>query len=477
MNDPGNDDGGRKKDPPPVLDIDIKACLSEVRRRSAQRRFMERIADSHIKPIPSLSPDEFHLLDSKRFDEIELMLFDKKTGWVDIHEIRCELYDREVEVYSVHLPNFGLNRLKGNQIGPFMEFVNTVSEILAPEIVVMHCLYGRVDDFISNMEKISEELPIGMRLAIENLPRPGANIRDISSLKSFFYGLKQHRENIGFCLDTTHIPDEEGTDPTEEVTKFIKAVPEWLYHLHLSDKKKDDEAQGKSGDWQYHLPLGHGVIDWKMVKTVLTNEGYYGRAVLEYGRDNKHLLGEGVALWTSLFFDRQPSFPVDRIRMERKDTGSSTQAKNREVEPVSSETCIRILECVTEMDEELVSMLELPPTIFKLGRGESYSFSSSPDRGIGRVFFSLYLGGLWKTDFADYGIALNQRGSHVFCILVDRRRRIIVIDAVNSMYASEGSWDQFKSTLRKALEKAKTMMERNYDFEFIISREGFTKIT
>jgi len=273
--------------------------ISEARLRTLKNKFMERVAGSHIKPIPSLSPDELHVLDSGHFDEIELMLFDKKITYSLMSETFSSLYDKEIEVYSVHLPNFALNRPSGKQVSPFLEFTKDVSEIFNPEILVIHCLYERVSDFIANLEKLAGKLPYGKRLVVENLPKPGANIRDLASLRDFFSGFDDTNGNIGFCLDTTHIPVHENGNATNEALKFIDAVPERLFHIHASDKRPDPEKLAPGG-WIQHLPLGDGVIDWRMIKIALLNAHYSGRIVLEYQPGLKENFQEGMAFWNSI---------------------------------------------------------------------------------------------------------------------------------------------------------------------------------
>jgi hypothetical protein len=146
--------------------------------------------------------------------------------------------------------------------------------------------------------------------------------------------------------------------------------------------------------------------------------------------------------------------------------------EERQVEPFKREECIGILECVSEMDQELLELLDLPPVLFRFGDELSYAFSSSPDQGIGVVFQHLFFAMPWNPDFADYGIYLVPRGSHVFCLLVDRRRKIIVCEQVNSMYAMQGDWEEFKVSLRATLDQAKDMLAGNQEFEFVVTKDG-----
>jgi sugar phosphate isomerase/epimerase len=295
-------DGSRCSDRESISEsVSVPALIAEAKRRTANRRMSERVAKGHIKPIPSLSPDELHVLDSGRFDEIELMLFDKRVEYAKMYEAFSRLYEKEARAYSVHLPNFSLNRPKGKQIGPFLRFVENVLEIFNPDVMVFHSLYGRPEDLIRNLQAISSELPSDKLLVIENLPKMGANLREATQVRGFFPELTRGllQDNLGFCLDITHVPVPEGEDPTAEATKFIKAADNHLLHMHISDKRKDGSG-AIPGGWEQHLPLGEGAIDWKALKTHLKATDYPGRVVLEYKLDSKHLLGQGAEFWSSL---------------------------------------------------------------------------------------------------------------------------------------------------------------------------------
>jgi sugar phosphate isomerase/epimerase len=102
-------------------------------------------------------------------------------------------------------------------------------------------------------------------------------------------------------MDTTHIPTPDNGQHTEEVIKFINAIPECLIHVHTSDKIRDERARDDDPlRWLQHVPLGHGIVDWKRVKTELASAGYSGRVVLEYSLGTKQHLAEGADLWSSL---------------------------------------------------------------------------------------------------------------------------------------------------------------------------------
>jgi sugar phosphate isomerase/epimerase len=268
---------------------------------SGKARKKEQTESGIIKAIPSLSPEEFQYLREGDFDEIELMLFDKNISNWRMNEVFCELYDLGVRAYSVHLPNFTLNKPNSRQVGRFREFIDDVSAIFHPSVMVLHSLYGGISELVTNLQNIAKGLPYGMKLAIENLPRSDANISGLDSLRSFFSAFPRIPENLRFCLDTTHLATSVPEAHTDEIIQLIRASSEFLAHTHLSDKLwKPGAPEANPEGWLQHVPLGQGITDWKKVKSALSAQGYEGRVVLEYNIEKKNLLAEGVRFWESL---------------------------------------------------------------------------------------------------------------------------------------------------------------------------------
>lgn len=114
--------------------------------------------------------------------------------------------------------------------------------------------------------------------------------------------------NVGVCLDVGNslfydIPAEEYAG------KFANIIK----HVHVKDYIRKSTYPGRAhgwsrtitGDYLYHCPIGHGVVDFEKIMTVLLRNGYNGYYSLEgCGMSN---VAEGVSLCLDnlqYYFDR-----------------------------------------------------------------------------------------------------------------------------------------------------------------------------
>lgn len=79
----------------------------------------------------------------------------------------------------------------------------------------------------------------------------------------------------GFCLDVGHanISHEENIS-----TELLKDLKDRVKYVHLHDNKGGD-----SQDWDLHLPIGVGTIDFHSIFHTLKKIGYSGVVTLEIG--------------------------------------------------------------------------------------------------------------------------------------------------------------------------------------------------
>lgn len=91
-------------------------------------------------------------------------------------------------------------------------------------------------------EELAESYPV--MICIEN-----AQDLDPEPLRKLLE--KVHSDRIGVCLDIGHIH----YSPTP-VQEWFAQLGEWIQYLHLSDNM---------GNFDDHLPLGQGTIDWELV--------------------------------------------------------------------------------------------------------------------------------------------------------------------------------------------------------------------
>jgi hypothetical protein len=122
---------------------------------------------------------------------------------------------------------------------------------------------------------------------------------------------------------------------------------------------------------------------------------------------------------------------------------------------------------------KLEKLFAVPETIFVTREpGGFTTFSSEPEKNIASVFGSLLLGRDLPPDLPGYGIHVSSKGGSVFCVLLDRSRRIIVFEAVKEGYSDSGSWEAFSDSVERAVSKAEFLEESGQKFSFVISREG-----
>jgi sugar phosphate isomerase/epimerase len=100
-----------------------------------------------------------------------------------------------------------------------------------------------------------------IRLAMENSPKGDGKTGE--ALIKYISTFKGHPA-IHPMVDTT-----EACEAYQDPAEFIKTVKP--IHLHLSDYKDDKK----------HLPAGQGSIDWKALKSALSQVGYEGYYTLE----------------------------------------------------------------------------------------------------------------------------------------------------------------------------------------------------
>ena len=54
----------------------------------------------------------------------------------------------------------------------------------------------------------------------------------------------------------------------------------------------------------------------------------------------------------------------------------------------------------------------------------------------------------------EYSIVIGERGSNVFCTLVDKKRGILVSASIKNMFVSQGNWEVFEMQLDRVLPEA-----------------------
>lgn len=114
--------------------------------------------------------------------------------------------------------------------------------------------------------------PRGIQVMVENMPTMFGRV-DV--LKRLFDRVPA----LGFHLDAAHA---NLNVPRNSTPELLDAFADRLAHVHFSDNK--------GGDWDLHLPLGAGLIDWPAIVRDLKRHGYDGTITLEvFGDDPEYL--------------------------------------------------------------------------------------------------------------------------------------------------------------------------------------------
>ncbi|MCD6529900.1 sugar phosphate isomerase/epimerase [Candidatus Bathyarchaeota archaeon] len=114
---------------------------------------------------------------------------------------------------------------------------------------------------IDSLFKIAEDY--GIRLYLENLPGKNSLLSDLRSTETF---LEKVDDRIGLCLDTGHANLFEG------VECFVEKLHDRIGYIHAHDNV---------GDFDRHLPVGEGTVNWEKVMDLLNRFKFRGWVIVE----------------------------------------------------------------------------------------------------------------------------------------------------------------------------------------------------
>ena len=123
-------------------------------------------------------------------------------------------------------------------------------------------------DWQLNMNAVRQLLKIAekyeVKIAIENVPEPYPFV--LKSVEEFSRFYKELNTDLGLVLDVGH------ANLNQQIQAFITAFPDKIVHVHASDNK---------GNYDAHLGIGHGTINWANVAKALKQIGYNGTVMVE----------------------------------------------------------------------------------------------------------------------------------------------------------------------------------------------------
>lgn len=138
------------------------------------------------------------------------------------------------------------------------------------------------------------------------------------------------------------------------------------------------------------------------------------------------------------------------------------------IKKISREDCIKALQKVESLSDELLAMMQIPEELHLMPDG---SFSLNEDETPTLVAHWLLYGDENRSHFPEYGIHISAKGSNSFCTLVDSGRKIIV-NATLGNISSSFSWNKFSRCLEDALRDANSRTAKSEEFNFVVNDNG-----
>lgn len=185
---------------------------------------------------------------------------------------------------SLHMPIHGVNltwpvrSVAAASLGEVVRTLELAGEIGA-DVMVVHP--GRVpEEYLHSpqwLERSREVLrfslslllpraeKLGVKLALENLG--SARDRGLVRTAEEHCAILAEFPELFACFDVGHLHTVGGSPRTH-----LEAIFSRLIHVHLHDNR---------GDWDAHLPLGHGTAPWQETVAILKEKGFSGRVILE----------------------------------------------------------------------------------------------------------------------------------------------------------------------------------------------------
>ncbi|MFQ6087080.1 MAG: sugar phosphate isomerase/epimerase family protein [Candidatus Bathyarchaeia archaeon] len=117
-------------------------------------------------------------------------------------------------------------------------------------------------DSVRQLQKIAEKH--GVEIAIENVPEPFPFV--LKSAEDFSRFYDELNDDLNLALDVGH------ANLNRQIQAFITTFSDKIVHVHASDNR---------GDYDAHLGIGYGTVNWTDVADALKQISYSGTLMLE----------------------------------------------------------------------------------------------------------------------------------------------------------------------------------------------------
>ncbi len=242
------------------------------------------------------SKQQFRLPDGE--GEFELRLKRRDIERSSLAEAVSYLLPQMIYPYSVHLPAYQLG--DGETASDLAKALGTIIEAVDPKLFVLHVSKPPLKKWGAEMGAVLRDLPPDVVIALENVGVDKDKMRFPDRVPLVLDSIGAVPENLGFCLDVTHVIPRDQTKGTTEdkegeiianVFRFMDAMGARLRHMHLSNTRYEGEKRLQ------HLPLDDGILDFGRIKRELESRGFSGKCVLEFSHRR---VAEGIETWNTL---------------------------------------------------------------------------------------------------------------------------------------------------------------------------------
>ncbi|MFQ6074143.1 MAG: sugar phosphate isomerase/epimerase family protein [Candidatus Bathyarchaeia archaeon] len=117
-------------------------------------------------------------------------------------------------------------------------------------------------DSVRQLQKIAEKH--GVEIAIENVPKSFPFV--LKTVEDFSRFYDELNNDLSLALDVGH------ANLNQQIIAFITRFSDKIVHVHASDNK---------GNYDAHLGIGYGTVNWTSVAKALKRIGYNGTVILE----------------------------------------------------------------------------------------------------------------------------------------------------------------------------------------------------
>ncbi len=152
--------------------------------------------------------------------------------------------------------------------------------------------------------------------------------------------------------------------------------------------------------------------------------------------------------------------------------GAAIKAEGRPLLEISRRDMIRAMRAVGPLADDSAESLAIPERLYTK---DGQAYSSSRDSDPAAVSKSLLLSTPFPEAVPEYSLHLFGRGGSTYCVLVDSKRKVIVMGRVNQMQAESGSWGQFMTDLSLALGESQRLQAEGTGFRFVLSENGLIR--